>query len=267
MTNKHVDKALKDRDDTAAWLRTPQAATMAQMDEQMRGREAGLVPGKDDADSLRDWINSRYGDLPPAAGLDSVTAAAREAGRLRQWQAQRLEGSGVVAVHGDVATVAQRLASTGAFTHPCPAPEGLPPILTFAWPHSHHGYGTYSVTGPGELPGENTVCAITLDLDNQRMIEWSPTQDLDFTGGIQRLLDTTDLTLPPWNPAGDEALSVDDPGLEQWKARIIASAGTNTADGHSSLVEQANAVLAAIYTGLVSVKKQGDGYFLDRPVG
>ena len=43
MTSKlHLDTALRHRDETVTWMMTPQAAVMAQIDEQQRGKHAGL---------------------------------------------------------------------------------------------------------------------------------------------------------------------------------------------------------------------------------
>lgn len=264
MTNKHLSTARQAQADTAEWMRTPQAATMAQLDEQIRGQGHGLTPGEDSADALAAWIKRTYGDLPPAPSLDGIQPTAQEAARLRYWQADRLANSQTVAVTGDVLTVVQRLASSGSFTTTPPIPDTLPRSLTFVWPKNYNGYGTYSVTGPGELPGENDVCAITVDEHNQRIIEWSPT-DLDFGGNTQHILDNSQATLPPWMLAGDATYKADNPGLHQWQARIIAASAVDTSEGHSSLLEQANAALAAIYTGLVSVTKTPDGFTLGRP--
>ena len=273
MTNQHLTTALANQADTCDWLRTPQAATMAQLDKQMRGTDAGLTPGDDNAEALADWITQRYGTLPEATGLDRVTDAARQAGRVRQWQADRLENSAVVAVHGDVATVAARLAHSGSFTSTPQLPEFLPDCVTLVWPDSLTAYGTHTVTGPGALPGENMVCAITIDQATGRIIEWSPT-DLDFGGNIQHLLDTSDATLPPWLPAADEAYTADDTRVEQWQARIMAAAAwsaevannpTAETEPHSSLLEQANATIAAMTAGLVSVKRMEGGFVLDQP--
>lgn len=264
MTNKHLTNALHAKTTTAAWMRTPQAATMAQLDEQMRGQERGLPPGEDSATQFTTWLQQRYGNIPAAPSLDGVTPTAQAAGNLRHWQADRLSNSQLVAVTGDVLTVVHRLASSGSFSTTPPISNTLPSSLTFVWPQNYRGYGTYSVAGPGGLPGENDVCAITIDEELHRVIEWSPT-DLDFGGSTQRILDTSNATLPPWIVAGDDSYEVDNARVEQWQARIISASKFDSSTGHCSLLEQANAALAAIYTGLVSVKKTDSGFVLDQP--
>lgn len=264
MTNQHLTNALQAQANTAAWMRTSQAATMAQLDEQMRGQEHGLTPGEDSAEHFTTWLHQRYGTIPDAPALDGVTPTAQAAGNLRHWQADRLADSTLVAVTGDVLAVVHRLATSGSFTTTPPIPEQLPQALTFVWPRDYRGYGSHSVTGPGGLPGEDEVCAITIDQTHQRIIEWSST-DLDFGGSTQLILDKSESDLPPWMPAGDDRYQADDLGKDQWQARIIAAAGFDSSDGRCSLLEQANAALVAVATGLVAVKKTDDGFILSPP--
>lgn len=264
MTNTHLATAAQNQDQTATWMRTPQAATMAQLDEQVKGQHAGLTPGEDSVEAFAAWIRHKYGELPQIPILEGLHATAQEAGRLRHWQANRLANSQLVAITGNALTVVQRLAASGSFSTTPPISDALPRSLTFVWPKDYRGYGTYSVQGPGALPGENDVCAITIDQDLHRIIEWSPT-DLDFGGSTQRILDSSNATLPPWIVAGDDSYEVDDTRVEQWQARIISASAFDSSAGHCSLLEQANAALAAIYTGLVSVKKTGAGFVLDQP--
>lgn len=266
MTSKlHLDTALRHRDETVTWMMTPQAAVMAQIDEQQRGKHAGLHPGSNDAEGLQAWIHSTYGRLPTATGLDSWAPAVQQAGRVRQWQAQRLNNSAIIIVDNAVQTVVLRLASSGRFVDTPQLPDWIDSCLTLVWPPPYTCSGTTNVTGPGALLGENNVCAITIDQNNHRLMEWLPTGSLDFGANIKHLLKQPNTTLPPWIIAADFCYTPGTSEKTQLQAQIMATASIPPVDTETTLLKQANAALAAIITGLVSLKQAENGFILSPP--
>lgn len=265
--NTNRTRTQDDRAATVEWLTTQQAAVMAQLDEQTRGQAAGLVPGSNDANALEDWIEETYGPLPTADHLGEATPTAQQAGRVRAWQARRLADSALLVVEGPFQALAARLAASGGFTRTPALPAGLPSLLTVCWPAPYTGYGTVSVAGPGGLPGESSVCAITIDQEAGRIIEWTPTGDLELSGGVASILDRSGAMLPPWLVAADVPIGEDDRDDTGLRAAILAAhqVAGHLADGHASLLEQANALVAAVRTGLVSVRKDAEGYLLAAP--
>lgn len=265
-TNLHLNTALRHRDETFTWMMSPQAAVMAQIDEQQRGKQAGLQPGSNDAKSLQSWIDNTYGKLPAATGLDSWSPAVQQAGRVRQWQAQRLKNSTIMIVDNAVQAVISRLASSGSFLDTPQLPDYIDNCPTLVWPPPYTGRGSVQVVGPGALFGENNVCAITIDQHNHRLIEWLPTDQLSFGANIKHLLKQPNTVLPPWLIAADFPYSPSASEVTRLRAQIIAAASTPPlVDVDVSLLEQVNAALTAAITGLVSLKKIENGFLLSPP--
>lgn len=256
MTTAPLKSALAKRDDTATWLRTEQAALMARLDEQVRGEHTGLTPGSDDAEALREWIDTTYGPLPDLETPLGLPAVDQQAARVRHWQADRLTSSTLLLVTGPPQTAARTLASTGGFTG---TPE-IPPFLdaaqiTLAWPDNYDAGGNHHVVGPGGLPGEDRCCAITIDQANQRIIEWSPSPGLDALGpDLSRITRQAGGTLPPWLISGDTRYQPAARTVEQHRASIMSATGIHPDPTPPTLVEEANAILAAVAAGLFTVK-------------
>lgn len=258
MTAAPLKNALSKRDDTAAWLRTRQAARMARIDEQVRGQSAGLVAGSDNSAALREWINTTYGPLPDLETPLDLPLVDQQAARLRHWQADRLASSVILLVNSAPQAAARSLARTGGFTS---TPE-LPPFLdaaqlTLVWPDNYDAGGSHHVVGPGGLPGENRCCAITIDQANQRIIEWSPAPQLDDLGvDLARMTRQAGGTLPPWLLSGDTRYQPAARTIDQHRAAIMAAASTTPDPTVPTLMEEANAVVSAMAAGLFTLNAQ-----------
>lgn len=257
MTTAPLKTALSKCDDTAAWLRTEQAALMARLDEQVRGQHTGLIPGSDNAAALREWIDTTYGPLPPVPETPlALPAVDQQAARLRHWQADRLANSALLLVTGHPQTAAHSLASTGGFTLTPELPAFLNAAqITMAWPDNYDAGGSHHVVGPGGLPGENRCCAITIDQVNQRIIEWSPSPHLDDLGSdLARMTRQAGGTLPPWLISGDTRYQPASRSLGQHRAAIMAASSTASDPTPPTLLEEANAVVSAVAAGLFILK-------------
>lgn len=258
--NTPLQTALNSKRGTSQWLLTSQAAVMAQLDEQVRGQSAGLIPGEDNPDALRDWITTNYGARDPIT--TAVPDAARPAAELRHWQSQRLTSSALVLVAGDVAKVISRLASTGLFSTTPELPQNLPNSLTFVWASGQRSSTSTAVSTPGALDADNQCCAVTVDATHTRIIEWSPTPSIDaLSTDLVRMLTEAGGTIPPWIVGCDSGYAPSVTTTQDSRCRIMQASSIPPGEClHAPLLEQANALIESVNAGLIRliVQKHGD---------
>lgn len=253
--------ALANKSRTATWLKTTQSAVMAQLDEQIRGAAQGLIPGDKNPQPLSDWIARTYGALPDVDVSPTLPPAARQAARVRHWQADRLNQSATLLVTGEPQAVAHRLAQTGGFLSTPALPDSiLEPRLTLVWAENHTGPSTYQVASPGAVDEESRCCAITIDQTTRRRIEWTPAPSLESLGpDLTRMTKQAGGDIPPWMVGGDSSYTPLSETVEWHQKHLMASAAAPPEEDDPLLTEQANAVLSAVTAGLFSLTRSRHG--------
>lgn len=252
MTTLHI-QALNNKTATASWLRTDQAAFMAQLEEQIRGEHDGLLPGDTDPTALDQWITRTYGQITTDPDLPS-------AARLRHWQAARLETSHLVVIDAQTAPVVTRLARTNRFPHTPNLPTPPTSAITLAWVNTTPALSTHQVTSPGMLPEENQCTAITIDEGTHRIIEWAPAPDFtQLNPELARILANHGGAIPPWLLSGDIPYTAHTRTPQEHQSTITTAVGHGPKVNVAHRIEEANVVLCGLHAGLFTLAKHHIG--------